>query len=254
MPTPEGQTRTVLVLSDSLAFHGPERAELTTDARLWPNVMAAELGRLRGHPYRAVIYGRRGWTTRDGWFALTKDPYLYSELAASADLIVIALGGMDYLPAVLPAHLREGLRLVRPEPLRRLAVRALAAVQPPAARLTRGRVRTLSTRTTAGYLTRCLSGLQLLHPDTELAVTVPPLHAAPSYGRVTAGQAGAARLTLEVARELGVHALRHDEWVAPFVAAGELNPDGIHWTWPCHAVVGSRSAASLTGAAASSDL
>ena len=35
---------TLLFLADSLAFHGPERAEPADDPRLWPNVAAAALG------------------------------------------------------------------------------------------------------------------------------------------------------------------------------------------------------------------
>ncbi|HKQ42946.1 MAG TPA: SGNH/GDSL hydrolase family protein, partial [Pseudonocardia sp.] len=35
---------TLLVLADSLAFHGPERAEPADEPRLWPNVAAAALG------------------------------------------------------------------------------------------------------------------------------------------------------------------------------------------------------------------
>ncbi len=40
-PTP---TPTLLVLADSLAFHGPERGEPADDPRLWPNIAAAALG------------------------------------------------------------------------------------------------------------------------------------------------------------------------------------------------------------------
>src|SRR5439155_22730411 len=36
--------RRVLVLADSLAFHGPERAELLTHPSLYPNAMARALG------------------------------------------------------------------------------------------------------------------------------------------------------------------------------------------------------------------
>ena len=35
--------RHVLVLGDSLSFHGPEQPHRPSDPRLYPNVMAAEL-------------------------------------------------------------------------------------------------------------------------------------------------------------------------------------------------------------------
>lgn len=72
---PVARSREILVLSDSLAFHGPGMGELTTEPRLWPNVLAAALT-AGGAASSATIFGRRGWTARDAWFAVTRDPYL----------------------------------------------------------------------------------------------------------------------------------------------------------------------------------
>ena len=57
----------LLVIADSLAFHGPERAERPSDSRLYPQVA----GRILGADVDLVA--RQGWTARDGWWALTKD-------------------------------------------------------------------------------------------------------------------------------------------------------------------------------------
>jgi len=48
----------LLVLADSLAFHGPSRAEPANEPRLWHNVAAAALG---GH---AELLAGYGWTDR----------------------------------------------------------------------------------------------------------------------------------------------------------------------------------------------
>lgn len=234
MPTPS----TVLVLCDSLAFHGPERAELTTEPRLWPNVMASRLG----PDVAAVVYGRRGWTSRDAWFALTKDPYVYSVLLPQASAVVLAVGGMDYLPSVLPAHLREGIRLLRPPALRRFATGTLRRVQPAGARLLGGRWRTLPASVTDHYVTRAVEGIRFFHPDLPVIGVVPPGHSAPAYGRISSAHPAAVARTLSLGARLGIPLLRQDEWVAPFLGAAEMNPDGLHWGWACHAAVGEHAA------------
>ena len=42
-----------------------------------------------------------------------------------ADVLVLAVGSMDTLPSPLPTYLREGLRYLRPDPLRRWVAGAL---------------------------------------------------------------------------------------------------------------------------------
>jgi hypothetical protein len=236
-------SRRILVLSDSLAFHGPGLAELTTEPRLWPNIMAAESGS------EATIYGRRGWTARDVWFAITKDPHVYSVLLPRADVVVLAVGGMDYLPSIMPAHLREGIRLLRPPILRRFATGALRRAQPTGARLLRGRWRTLPQPMTEHYLTRCVQGIRYFHPSTRILGIVPPPHDAPAYGRVTAGHPAAVGAALRWADRVQIDALRLDTWVAPYLGTRDMNVDGMHWGWSCHRAVGERAAQLLTGPA-----
>lgn len=62
------QDPVLLVRADSLAFHGPERAEPVDDPRLWPHVAATALGG------RAELVAGIGWTARHAWRALTHDP------------------------------------------------------------------------------------------------------------------------------------------------------------------------------------
>ncbi|MDT7694187.1 MAG: diglucosylglycerate octanoyltransferase, partial [Pseudonocardiales bacterium] len=51
----------LLVLADSLAFYGPERAEPADDPRLWHNQAATALGG------RAELLAGYGWTARHAW-------------------------------------------------------------------------------------------------------------------------------------------------------------------------------------------
>jgi lysophospholipase L1-like esterase len=237
-------TRHLLVLADSLAFHGPERSELLTHPGLWPNVCAAALS-APGAPVRADVVARVGWTARDAWEALTRDPRVYSFLLPRADAVVLAVGGMDYLPAVLPTHLREGIRHLRPPWLRRAVRAAYRSALPVGARLTGGRWRTLPQRLTDDFLSRCAGGVRTYRPGVPVVGTVPPPHNAPSYGRVTAGHAGAAAAARRWGESEAVPMVDLAAAVAPFVATGGLNADGVHWGWDCHAAVGRAVAATV---------
>jgi hypothetical protein len=242
---PAAQAATeILLLTDSLAFHGPGMGELTTEPKLWPNVLAAALS-TPDRPCHATIFGRRGWTARDAWFALTRDPHVYSVLLPRADVVVLAVGGMDYLPAILPSHLREGIRLLRPRPLRIAATALFRRAQPVGAALLRGRWRTLPQPLTNHYLSRCVAGIRYFHPHIRILGVVPPPHDAPGYGRVRAGHPPAVRAALDWGRQAGVELLRLDEWVRPFLGTPGMNVDGIHWGWDCHRAVGEQAAAVL---------
>ena len=243
-PAPAPEPCEILVLTDSLAFHGPGMGELTTEPKLWPNVLAAALSTPQ-RPCQATIVGRRGWTARDAWFALTRDPHVYSVLLPRAAVVVLAVGGMDYLPTILPAHLREGIRLLRPTPLRTVATGLFRRAQPAGSVLLGGRWRTLPQPLTDHYLSRCVAGIRYFHPHIQVLGVVPPPHDAPSYGRVRAGHQPAVRAALDWGRRAQVELLRLDEWVQPFLGTPGMNVDGLHWGWDCHRAVGEQAAVQL---------
>jgi hypothetical protein len=223
---------TLLVIADSLAFHGPDRGELSTRPELYPNVAAAELGTT------ADLVARRGWTARDAWWALTRDPLVYSVLLPRADAVLLAVGGMDYLPAVLPTYLREGIGYLRPPALRRAARAAYHAAQPVGARLINGRWRTLPQSLTDRYLSRCVAGIRYYHPGLPVLGVLPPPHDAPLYGRVTAGHAPAVAAARGWGEREGVPMVDLASIVGRHLRDGRGNPDGMHWSWECHAEVG----------------
>jgi hypothetical protein len=222
----------VLVLADSLAFHGPRRGELLTEPRLWPNVLAREL------PGTVDVVARLGWTARDVWWALTKDPHVYSVLLPRAAAVVLAVGGMDYLPALVPTYLREGIPYLRPDWLRRAARWAYRTAQPWGARVHGGRWRTLPQGLTDAYLSRSVAGIRYFHPRAVVVGMVPPPHDAPLYGRVTAGHRPAVAAALAWGRREDVPMLDVPALVAAELAGGRCNVDGMHWGWAAHAAVG----------------
>ena len=111
--------RHVLVLGDSLTFQGPQGIVAPTDPRLFPNLAAAQIAVQFGSPVKVDLVAREGWTSRDAWWALTKDPVVFGTYLTRASAVIIAVGGMDQLPAVIPTYLREGLPYLRPGSVRR---------------------------------------------------------------------------------------------------------------------------------------
>jgi len=221
-----------LVLGDSLTFHGPSAAELVTHGRLWPNVAAAALGA------QADVVARLGSLTRDGWWAMTKDAYVYSVLLPRADAVVLALGTMDHLPASVPSYLREGIPYLRPGGLRRGVRAAYLRAHPLAVRAFQGRVRMLPQRATDSYLTRSVLALRALFPGLPVIGIVPAPFAACSNYPVTATHPPAVEAARAWGRREGVPLLDLDAVAAPYFARRAHNPDGLHWSWELHREVG----------------
>ncbi len=234
----------VLVVGDSLAFHGPERPELLTEPRLWPNVLAAELG------VEVDWCVGLGWTARDAWWALTKDPNVYSILLPRADAVLLAIGGMDHLPAMLPTYLREGLAYIRPGWLRRRVRRLFHAAHPHGTRALRGRMRVLPQKATDAYLTRFVEAVRVVRPGLPIVGVVPSAYRSAYYGGGTGTHAPAVKAHRTWGRKNAVPLVDLDAITAPYADAGTLNPDGMHWPWAVHAQVGSAFATALRSSAA----
>jgi hypothetical protein len=230
----------LLVLADSLAFHGPERAEPADEPRLWPNLAAAALGG------RAELVAGIGWTARHAWRALTEDPRVWA-LMPVVDALVLGVGGMDTLPSPLPTALRELIPALRPERLRRAVRAGYLRAQPVLARgfaaaLPGGGPVVLPPHLTVEYLERCRRAVLAIRPGLPVVGVLPSVHRAAGYGAVHTGRAAAERATREWARRSGVPLLDLRELVGAHVLAGEGNPDGIHWGWSAHGAVGTACA------------
>ncbi|HEY7858004.1 MAG TPA: diglucosylglycerate octanoyltransferase [Candidatus Nanopelagicales bacterium] len=239
--------RHVLVLADSLAFHGPEQPHPPGDPRLYPNVMAQALTDALGRPVSADLVARLGWTARDAWWALTKDPRVWGELLPRADALVLGVGQMDQLPVALPTYLRDGIAYVRPGWLRRRVRQGYLAASPWVVRATDGRMRALPQAATDHYLARIVAGVHHYRPGIPMVLLGPSPYAAPAYPsqRPHVPAVEAAR---RWSRAHGVALVELDPVVAPSLAAGSGNPDGMHWGWAVHERVGRALAAELSDA------
>jgi lysophospholipase L1-like esterase len=221
----------LLVLADSLAFHGPTGPMPADDPRLWPNVAAARLGG------RALMFAGAGWTARDAWWALTGDPNVWAALP-EIDAVILAVGSMDTLPSPLPTYLRGGLRYLRPDGLRRWARAAYGRAQPVLSRLSGGRPVALPPALTVRYLDDCHDALHALRPDLPVFGVLPPTHRAAAYGFVHTGHRPATEAIAAWGRRRNVPLLDLTALTRAHVLDGHGNPDGIHWGWAGHAAVG----------------
>lgn len=232
----------LLVLADSLAFHGPARAEPACEPRLWPNVAADALGG------RAELVAGYGWTTRHAWLALTRDPRVWSVMP-QVDALVLGVGNMDTLPSPLPTAVRELIPVLRPERLRRAVRRGYLTAQPIASRVLAavagGRPVALPPRLTVRYLESCRRAVSTIRPGIPVVATLPGVHRAPAYGQVHAGRPAAERAVRAWALAAGVPLVDLASLTREHVAAGRGNPDGMHWGWEAHVTVGAAVADAL---------
>ncbi|MBV9313413.1 MAG: SGNH/GDSL hydrolase family protein [Pseudonocardia sp.] len=236
----------LLVLADSLAFHGPTRAEPANEPRLWPNVAASLLGG------RAELLAGYGWTARHAWRALTHDPRIWSVMP-TVDALVLGVGGMDTLPSPLPTALRELIPALRPDSVRRVVRRGYLAAQPALARtfarvLPGGGPVALPPALSVRYLESCRRAVTAIRPGIPVALMLPGVHRAPAYGYVHPGRPAAVRAMRQWASVVDVRTLDVSCLISDHIRSGQGNPDGIHYGWAGHQLVGRALAALLAPA------
>jgi diglucosylglycerate octanoyltransferase len=223
-------TPTVLMFGDSLSFHGPDGPHPADDKRLWPNLASSALGGT------TELVAGFGWTARDAYWALVGDPRVWT-LLPKADVLVLAVGSMDTLPSPLPTYLRQGIRYLRPDGLRRWARRTYLSAQPWLARATGGWPVALPARLTVHYLDQILVAIRALRPDLPAVGVLPPMHRARSYGFVHTSRPAATKAIRAWGERAGVPLLDLAALTSDHVLGGRGNPDGMHWGWDGHQIV-----------------
>ena len=226
------EARHVLVLGDSLSFHGPDQPYRPSDPRLYPNVMAAALAEALGTPVHADLVARIGWTARDAWWALTKDPNVWGELRA-ARRRARARRRADGPPARRRCRrgCARGSRTCGPAALRRRVRRAYDAASPHVIRATGGR----DAPAAAGR------HRPLPRADRRRRAHLPPGHPGRAARALAVRGAVVPLRTVTTTRPSppaaawasahGAGFVDLDPIVAPSLAAGTGNPDGMHWGW-----------------------
>jgi hypothetical protein len=235
----------LLVLGDSLSFHGPRTAHPAGESRLWPHVAAGALGGT------ADLHAGLGWTARHAWSAVRTDPRVWASVMRT-DVLVLGVGGMDSLPSPLPTAVRELIPVLRPAGLRarvREGYRAgHARAATAAARWAGGWPTALPASETVRCLERCRVAVTALRPSAPVVLLLPPVHRSAFYGGVHRRRSGHVAALRAWAAEHGVSTVESADLVAEHVLTGRGNADGIHWGWPAHRAVGEAVAGAVLAA------
>lgn len=221
----------LVVIGDSLTFHGPDQAHPPSDPRLWPNIAAQRLG--TGVDVAAGV----GWTARDAWWALTRDPLIWGEYLPRATALVLAVGGMDALPAAIPTYLRQGIAYIRPGWVRRKVRAAYLEVSPRIIAATGGPFRQLPQNATDHYLSRIVQAVRTWYPQLPIIVMTPSPYRARLYPDVHFHQPSVAAAK-RWADQNEVHLVDIGEIAQRGLDEGWVNPDGMHWGWQTHEQIG----------------
>ena len=219
---------TLLIFADSLAYYGPTGGLPADDPRIWPNIVAAQLG------WDVELIGRIGWTCRDIWWAATQDPRAWAALPR-AGAVIFATGGMDSLPSVLPTALRELIRYVRPPWLRRWVRDGYGWLQPRLSPVARSALPAAPECRIPRTDPRRNRFQPSRHPDRGvIAVGAHRRHLRqgppwPAGHRRGDHRMGATTTTFPLVDLKAA--------VAEQIMSGRGNPDGIHWNFEAHQAV-----------------
>jgi hypothetical protein len=226
-PAPIPARKALLVFADSLAYYGPQGGLPADDPRIWPNIVASEIG------WDLELIGRIGWTCRDVWWAATQDPRSWAAIPR-AGAVIFATSGMDSLPSPLPTALRESIRYVRPPWLRRWIRDGYGWLQPRLSAVARP---ALPPRLSVEYLEMTRGAIDFNRPGIPMVASLPSVHIADTYGRAHRGRPGTVAAISEWALRHGMPLVDLKEAVEPHILGGGGNPDGIHWNFEAHRAV-----------------
>lgn len=217
----------LLIFADSLSYYGPTGGLPADDPRIWPNIVAAQLG------WDAELIGRIGWTSRDVWWAATQDPRAWAALPR-AGAVIFATSGMDSLPSVLPTALRESMRYLRPPRLRRWARDGYGWLQQRLSPVARA---ALPPHLTVDYLEQTRGAIDFNRPGIPIVACLPSVHIAETYAGAHHGREPTVAAITRWAAGHDIPLVDLKSAVADEVRSGRGNPDGIHWNFAAHRAV-----------------
>lgn len=217
----------LLVFCDSLSYYGPSGGLPSDDPRIWPNIVASQLG------WDLELIGRIGWTCRDVWWAATQDPRSWAALP-KAGAVIFATCGMDSLPSPLPTALRELIRYVRPSWLRRIVRDGYGWLQPRLSPIARP---ALPAHLTVEYLEETRGAIDFNRPGIPFVATIPSVHIAETYGSSHRWRDATAAAITDWADTKQIPVVDLKAAVGDEVMSGRANPDGIHWNFEAHRAV-----------------
>lgn len=233
----------LVVLADSLCFHGPQGPLPLADDRLYPNLLATRLAQETGGAWEPQVVAWAGWGVRELWYALQRDVHLQQQVLLGADAVVLGVGSADTLSVGVPRPAMAVLHFVRPTPLRRRIRRFIDHHHHTMVRLTHGRIRHTPVSVYRHCWRKSAEALRLFAPEAALCAVLPASHAGPYYAGLHPHRRELTAITMELAAAQGLPTVDLDAIVRPHL--GTMNVDGVHWSFEVHAEVADAMAAAL---------
>jgi diglucosylglycerate octanoyltransferase len=233
----------LVVLADSLSFHGTNGPLPLADPRLYPNVLAERLVEATGERWDVAVVAQAGWGVREAWLALQRDVHLQQQVLLHADAVVFGVGSSDHLSLGVPRPVMAVLHFVRPTELRRRLRRGIDRHHHRLVRLTGARIRYTPPSVYRHAWRKSVEALRLFAPEAALCAVVPAIHDAPYYAHVHPHHAEGVAETRALAAALGVPLVDLPAILRPHL--GAFNVDGVHWSDPVHVAVADAMAALL---------
>lgn len=230
----------LVILGDSLTFHGPHGPVPLAEPRLFPNRLAA---RLPGGPWEVRVVARSGWGVREAWLALQRDVHLQQQVLPDADAVVFAIGSTDTLCVGVPRAAMAALPFVRPTSLRRQLRRGIDRHHHRLVRASGARLAHTPVPVYRHAWRKSVEALALFAPHAVRCAVRPARHMSPYYAGRQPHLPDIDAATLELAEAADVPLVDLPTLTARRLQ--ELNPDGIHWSWPLHDEVASAFADQL---------
>lgn len=224
----------ILVLGDSLCFHGPDARLRLDDARMFPNVMADRLAELTGRPVEATVVARSGWTTRDLWELVTKDIHTQEDLLPAADVVVLHAVGADALPVGIPTWAKDLIPRVSHAPTRKRLRRLYFDHHARLVRLTGARMRMVPRSVSLDLWPRLVDMVRFYSGGAVVIGCGCPPTVGLLHGRTDPHSPSGTEDLRALAAVKGVPFVdpqRHCDTTA-------FNPDGVHWDYGSHRRIG----------------
>ncbi len=233
----------LVVLADSLSFHGPGGPLPLADPRLYPNRLAARLGAATGSRWDAAVIAQAGWGVREAWLALQRDVHLQQQVLMGADAVVLGLGSSDSLSTGVPRPVMAALHFLRPTPLRRRVRRTIDRHHGALVALTGARLHYTPPSVYRHGWRKSVEALRLFAPGAALCAVSPAIHDGAFYAHRHPFYARYAEETAALGAALDVPLVDLAALLRRHLP--EFNPDGIHWSFGAHADVAGAMAGAL---------
>jgi len=238
----------LVVFGDSLSFCGPEGALEFTDTRTYPFVTSATLSELTGERWETQLECHAGWSIRDLAVQMRRPDY--QSLIREADAAVVAVGSIDTFTVGLPGGL--GLSHRKRPRLQHLELRWLRDWFQPRylelhaglITLTRERIPHTSRRQFRGSWSTVIGNLR--DNRTPAFAFLPVKNRSPLFANSNRFHQARCSELLEMLERQGHGCVTaFDATTIVDANAAHISPDGLHWDFTLHQIVGQRLASAI---------